>query len=79
MSIYPTQKPPPRDSVDWDRLPLKTMAKGEAFLIPAEQLTVAGLYRTEKVVPKIHGRAIRMGRRVSCKKTPVGLWVTRIK
>jgi len=55
------------------------MARGEAFLIPAAQLTHAGLYRTSKAVPRIHNAAIRLGRRISCKKTDAGLWVTRIK
>jgi len=80
MSDYPTVRPPtPFDSVDWDRLPLATMARGEAFLIPAAQLTHAGLFRTSKAVPRIHNAAIRLGRRISCKKTDAGPWVTRIK
>lgn len=75
---YPLTNPPQDYPIQWDSLPFRTMGKGQAFLIPADQLTLEGKYRVSGVNARIHNRALRAGIRVSLKKSPAGLWVTRI-
>lgn len=75
--VYPTVSPPP-SGIRWDELELGTLQVGMARLVPAADLTVNGEYRTKHLTQGIHYHARKAGVKVSMKKRPEGLYITRI-
>ena len=72
--MYPIKSPPPQDPISWHALELGKLRVGQARFIPRWE----GEYRTEKLAPRIHGYASRACVKVSIKKRPEGVYITRI-